>query len=50
LVLSGVLAEQVEPVAAALVRAGATLEGERADGEWRALLARHPDDGVRQQR
>jgi ribosomal protein L11 methyltransferase len=50
LVLSGVLAEQVEQVAAALVRAGATLEGERADGEWRALLARHPDDGVRQQR
>lgn len=39
LVLSGLLAEQTETVAAALNQAGAVVDDVREDGEWRALVA-----------
>ncbi|MCX6511188.1 MAG: 50S ribosomal protein L11 methyltransferase [Actinobacteria bacterium] len=39
LVLSGVLAEQTETVAAALNQAGAVVDDVREEGEWRALVA-----------
>ena len=39
LVLSGLLAEQTETVAAALNQAGAVIDDVREDGEWRALVA-----------
>jgi ribosomal protein L11 methyltransferase len=39
LVLSGLLAEQTETVAAALKQAGAVIDDVREEGEWRALVA-----------
>ena len=39
LVLSGLLAEQIEVVGAALNQAGAVVDDVREDGEWRALVA-----------
>jgi ribosomal protein L11 methyltransferase len=39
LVLSGLLAEQIEVVGAALKEAGAVVDDVREDGEWRALVA-----------
>ena len=39
LVLSGLLAEQTETVAAALTQAGAVVDDVREEGEWRALVA-----------
>ena len=39
LVLSGLLADQTETVAAALSQAGAVVDDVREDGEWRALVA-----------
>ncbi|MBJ7307963.1 MAG: 50S ribosomal protein L11 methyltransferase [Acidimicrobiia bacterium] len=39
LVLSGLLAEQIEVVGGALKEAGAVIDDVREDGEWRALVA-----------